>query len=64
MTIVEEPIPEPRPGPDRRPQSGQERGSRNRSVDPDSMAAVARHAEACGVSRSISPGHIVVYPGA
>ena len=64
MTIVEEPIPEPRPGP--RPATAVRARARfrNRSVDPDSMAAVARHAEACGVSRSISPGHIVVYPGA
>jgi probable F420-dependent oxidoreductase len=33
-------------------------------LDPDSMAAVARHAEDCGFESFYVPEHIVLYPGA
>jgi alkanesulfonate monooxygenase SsuD/methylene tetrahydromethanopterin reductase-like flavin-dependent oxidoreductase (luciferase family) len=33
-------------------------------ADPGSMAAVARHAEACGFESSYVPEHIALYPGA
>jgi probable F420-dependent oxidoreductase len=33
-------------------------------ADPDSMAAVARHAEACGFESFYVPEHIALYPGA
>lgn len=33
-------------------------------ADPDNMAAIARHAEACGFESFYVPEHIALYPGA